>query len=133
MIRWLNQKFTKNKFNQKSLLKILNFKMESSNKRILQGTEHAIKSSSKIGGSFTASTSAPFLQKRSKIWDELFAKQEEFLKNLPREKIMITLKNGKQVEGTSFETTPMLIAKNNLKRSLIPDLIVAKVKINLKI
>jgi threonyl-tRNA synthetase len=102
--------------------------MESSNKRIQQGTEHAIKSSSKIGGSFTPSTTASFLQKRSKIWDELFSKQEEFLKNLPREKIIITLKDGKLVEGISFETTPIQIAKNNIKRSLIPDLIVAKVK-----
>jgi hypothetical protein len=128
MIRWLNQNFKQIKFNQKNLIKFINFKMESSNKRIQQGTEHAIKSSSKIGGSFTPSTTASFLQKRSKIWDELFSKQEEFLKNLPREKIIITLKDGKLVEGISFETTPIQIAKNNIKRSLIPDLIVAKVK-----
>ena len=127
MIRWLNLKYTKNLFNQKSLIKILNFKMESSNKRILQATEHAIKTSAKIGGQFSLSTSAAFLQKRNKIWDDLFSKQEVFLKNLPREKITITLKSGKEVEGTSFETTPLQIAKNHVKRSLIPDFIVAKV------
>ena len=127
MIRWLNLKFTKKIFNQKSLIKILNFKMESSNKRILQATEHAIKTSAKIGGKFVQSTTPEFLQTRNKIWDELYSKQEDFLKNLPREKIIITLKNGKEVEGTSFETTPLSIAKANLKRSLIPDFIAAKV------
>jgi hypothetical protein len=55
------------------------------------------------------------------------AKQVEAMKNLPREKIIITLKNGKEVEGVSFETTPIEIAKKNLPRSIVPDLVVAKV------
>lgn len=130
MIRWLNTKITKNILNQKSLLKILNFKMESSNKRIAQGTEHSIKTHDKIGGEFTLKQKPEFLQRRLKIWEHFFAKQEEYLKSLPREKIIITLKNGKQVEGTSFETTPLQIAKGNLKKSLVPDFLVAKVILN---
>lgn len=129
MIRWLNTKITKNILNQKTLFKILNFKMESSNKRIAQGTEHSIKSHDKIGGDFTLKAKPEFLQRRLKLWEAFFAKQEEYLKSLPREKIIITLKNGKQVEGTSFETTPLQIAKANLKKSLVPDFLVAKVRI----
>lgn len=101
--------------------------MESSNKRIAQGTEHSIKTHDKIGGDFTLKQKPEFLQRRLKLWESFFAKQEEYLKSLPREKIIITLKNGKQVEGTAFETTPLQIAKANLKKSLVPDFLVAKV------
>lgn len=128
MLRWLNTKFTKNILNQKTLFKILNFKMESTNKRIAQGTEHSIKTSDKIVGDFKLDPKPEFLQRRLKIWESLYSKQEEYLKSLPREKILITLKNGKQVEGTAFETTPLQIAKANLKKSLIGELIVAKVR-----
>ena len=128
MIRWLNMKFSKNLLNQKRLINILNFKMESTNKRILQGTGHSIKTTDvKLGGDFSITTKPEFLQRRNKIWESLFTKQDDYLKSLPREKIIVTLKNGKQVEGISFETTPLQIAKGNLKKSLIPDFIVAKV------
>jgi len=127
MIRWLNTKITKNILNQKTLFKILNFKMESSNKRIAHGTEHSITTHDKLGGDFTLKQKPEFLQRRLKLWEAFFAKQEEYLKSLPREKIIITLKNGKQVEGTSFETTPLQVAKGNLKKSLVPDFLVAKV------
>lgn len=127
MLRWLNTRITKNIFNQNSLFKLIKFKMDSSNKRIAQGTEHSIKTHDKIGGDFTLKSKPEFLQRRLKLWEAFFAKQEEYLKSLPREKIIITLKNGKQVEGTSFETTPLQIAKANLKKSLVPDFLVAKV------
>jgi threonyl-tRNA synthetase len=71
--------------------------------------------------------SPQFLQERIKIWDEFYARQVEAMKNLPREKINITLKDGKVVEGVSFETTPLEVAKKNLKKSLVPDFVVAKV------
>ncbi len=129
MIRWLNMKITKNILNQKYLFKILNFKMESSNKRIAQGTDHSIIIHDKIGGEFTLKPKPDFLERRLKLWESFYSKQEEYLKSLPREKIFITLKNGKQVEGTSFETTPLQVAKGNLKKSLVPDFLVAKVNL----
>jgi hypothetical protein len=122
-------KITKNILNQKYLFKILNFKMESSNKRIAQGTDHSIIIHDKIGGEFTLKPKPDFLERRLKLWESFYSKQEEYLKSLPREKIFITLKNGKQVEGTSFETTPLQVAKGNLKKSLVPDFLVAKVNL----
>jgi threonyl-tRNA synthetase len=102
------------------------------NRRITKGTEHSIqREEGKIGGEFVKSTKPQFLDERTKIWDELYAKQQEYQKSLPRETIKITLKDGKQVDGTSFETSPLDIAKKYLKKSLVADFIVAKVKIYL--
>ncbi|KAJ2722448.1 threonyl-tRNA synthetase, partial [Coemansia sp. Benny D115] len=44
----------------------------------------------------------------------------------PREKITITLPDGAEREGTSWETTPMDIA-NSLSKSLAKSLVIAKV------
>lgn len=46
---------------------------------------------------------------------------------MPREKINITLPDGKVKEGTSFETTPLDIAKQ-LSNSLPDKVVVAKVR-----
>lgn len=112
------------------ILKNMNSSVD--NKRIAEGTAHAIRSQGqKIGGDFVKQPKPQFLQSREKIWDELYTKQEDYLKSLPREKITITLKDGKQVEGISFETSPMELAKKFLKKSMISDLVVAKVYKNL--
>lgn len=105
-------------------------KTSDENRRVVQGTEHSIKKvEGLVGGKFTKSTKAPFLEERLKVWDELYAKQQEDQKKLPREKIVITLKDGKEVEGVSFDTTPQDIAKKYLPRSVIGDLLAAKVNI----
>jgi hypothetical protein len=115
----------------KRLFFILNKKMQSDdNKRITKGTEHSIKTTNvKLNPTYIKKANPEFLQERVKIWDELYAKQSEALKALPREKIAITLPDGKVVEGTSFETSPIEIAKKSVKKSLIPDFLVAKVKL----
>jgi len=108
--------------------------IQDENKRIAKGTEHSISTTSKkIGGDFIKTKQPQFLEYRLKIWEDLYRKQEEYLKSLPREKITITLKDGKQVEGESFETTPLDIAKKYLKKSLVPDFIAAKVKYSRKV
>jgi threonyl-tRNA synthetase len=105
-------------------------KMQSEdNRRITKGTEHSIKiAPQKLDPDYVKKVNPEFLQERAKIWDTLYERQSEKLKSLPREKIIITLKDGKQIEGISFETTPIEIAKKNLKKSLVGDLLVAKVK-----
>jgi phosphosulfolactate phosphohydrolase-like enzyme len=57
----------------------------------------------------------------------LYTKQQDFQKTLPRVKITITLRDGKEVEGVSFDTSPLDIAKKYMKKSLVPDLLAAKV------
>jgi threonyl-tRNA synthetase len=103
-------------------------KSTEDNRRITQGTEHSVnKFEGKIGGEFVKQLKPQFLEEREKIWAEFYQKQQEHQKSLPRDKIIITLKDGKKVEGTSFDTTPLDIAKKYLKKSLVGDLIVAKV------
>jgi threonyl-tRNA synthetase len=98
------------------------------NRRITKGTEHSIKTiPEKLNPTYIKKANPEFLQERAKIWDSLYEKQTEKIKSLPRDKIIITLKDGKQVEGISFETTPIEIAKKNLKKSLVGELVVAKV------
>jgi threonyl-tRNA synthetase len=104
------------------------------NRRITQGTEHSIaKAEGKIGSEFVKTSKAPFLDERQRYFEELYAKQAEYQKTLPREKITITLKDGKQVEGQSFETSPLDIAKKYLKKSMVGDLLAAKVKYSRKV
>ena len=109
-------------------------KSTDENRRIVDGTEHSItKTEGKIGGGFEKTTKAKFLEERVKSWDEFYSQQEEYKKSLPREKIVITLKDGKQVEGLSFDTSPLDLAKKFLKKSLVGDLLAAKVRYTRKV
>jgi threonyl-tRNA synthetase len=114
-------------------LKYIIKNMVDQNKRINTGTEHSLKSVGKIGGDFKKGPNAEFLKLRTEVFEKLFAQQQEFFKSLPRENIVITLKDGKKVDGTSFQTTPLEIAKKCLKRSMIDDLLAAKVRYTKKI
>ena len=108
--------------------------IKEENRRIVHGTEHSIvKSEGYIGGEFQKVKNAAFLQKRMQVWDALYQNQSDYLKSLPREKINVTLKDGKVVEATSFETSPLDIAKKYLKKSLVPDFLAAKVKYSRKV
>lgn len=44
----------------------------------------------------------------------------------PREKITISLPNGKEAEGTSWETTPVMIAKG-ISKSLLERTVISRV------
>lgn len=97
-------------------------------KRILKGTEHTLDSTTKkIGGDFTLKKNPEFLKRRLDVFNELFEKQKELLKTLPREPIKITLKDGKDFEGTSFETTPWLVAEKKLPQKVRGEVLAAKV------
>ena len=102
--------------------------MESENKRATKGTEHTLSNvNQKIGGEFVKTPNAPFIEERAKQWDIYYKAQEEKLKSLPKEKITITMKDGKQIEGMSNETSPYEIGKKHLKQSLMKEVLVAKV------
>lgn len=101
------------------------------NTRIVKGTEHTLSGVGKIGGEFTLQKNAPFLEKRSKIFTDLYNIQQEKQKALPREPINITLKDGKIFEGVSFETTPLFVAEKKLPQKIHKEVIAAKVFYNL--
>lgn len=104
------------------------------NKRIIKGTEHTQDNSTKkIGGDFKIKENPEFLIRRSDIFNELLAKQNDFFKNLPREKVNITLKDGKIFEGTSFETTPLMVAEKKLPQKVHKEVLIAKVKYTRKV
>ncbi|TFY68470.1 hypothetical protein EVG20_g3541 [Dentipellis fragilis] len=71
-----------------------------------------------------------FIDHRIKIFDKLKAQYDEFVKAQPREEIVITLPDGSEREATSWETSPMDIAKE-ISKSLSERLVIAKVDGNL--
>lgn len=96
------------------------------NSRIAKGTEHSLATNSKIGGEFKIAKNPEFLTARAKIFDELFAKQQERLKEMPKESILIKV-GDKEVEGTSFVTTPFQVAKDIIDKDALKSILVAKV------
>ena len=83
------------------------------NVRIIKSTGKDIvtdQAEPKIGFDIKFEKSPQYLDERVKIWEELYEQQEKKLADMPREPITITLIDGEQVEGVSFETSPMDIS-----------------------
>ncbi|KAJ5020721.1 hypothetical protein J3E73DRAFT_435319 [Bipolaris maydis] len=66
-----------------------------------------------------------FIDHRIKIFEKLKAKYDEEIAQKPREKITITLEDGKIVEGESWSTSPADIARN-ISKSLFERTVVAR-------
>ncbi|KAI0691258.1 tars protein [Cerioporus squamosus] len=71
-----------------------------------------------------------FFDHRIKIFEKLKAEHDEWLKNQPRQEITVTLPDGSQRKGTSWETSPMDIAKE-ISKGLADRVVIAKVDGNL--
>jgi threonyl-tRNA synthetase len=67
-----------------------------------------------------------FFDHRIKLFEELQAKYNEFVKIQPREEILITMPDGSERKGTSWETTPMDVAQE-VSKSLSERIVIAKV------
>ncbi|WVQ78227.1 threonine-tRNA ligase [Cryptococcus sp. DSM 104549] len=67
-----------------------------------------------------------FFAERIKIYDEYKAKYDAHVAAQPREPITITFPDGKTAEGTSWETTPLQLARG-ISSSLAERIIIAKV------
>ncbi|KAG6826171.1 threonyl-tRNA synthetase [Tricholoma furcatifolium] len=67
-----------------------------------------------------------FFDHRIKMFEELKAEQDAFIKAQPREEITVTLPDGSERKGTSWETSPMDIAKE-VSKSLSERVVIAKV------
>lgn len=103
------------------------------NKRITESTGKDIQQSgNKIGQDLKFHANPEYLEERLKIWDELFQKQKERLAEFPKEPIKVTMPDGKEREATSFETSPMDIAKA-ISNSLANKVVVASVKYSRRI
>lgn len=69
---------------------------------------------------------ATFLEERTAFYDQLKKEFDEEIASKERKPIKITLKDGKVVDGTSYETSPADIAKN-ISKSLFDRLVISKV------
>ncbi|KAJ7507224.1 hypothetical protein B0H11DRAFT_1970789 [Mycena galericulata] len=67
-----------------------------------------------------------FFDHRIKIFDKLKAEHDEFVKAQPREEITITMPDGSERKGKSWETSPMDVAKE-VSKSLSERIVIAKV------
>lgn len=80
-----------------------------------------------IGGEHKFCQRPEFLTKRNKIWDELYAAQEEKVKGWAHEPIKVTLPDGNIKEGVSLETSPLDIA-TKISKQLAGKIVVAHVR-----
>lgn len=67
-----------------------------------------------------------YIAHRIEMFDRLKAKYDAFVAAQPRVPIKVTLPDGRQMDGTAWETTPMSIAKS-ISNSLADRLVIAKV------
>ncbi|KAF9467154.1 hypothetical protein BDZ94DRAFT_1156687 [Collybia nuda] len=67
-----------------------------------------------------------FFDHRIKIFDELKAEYDEFIKAQPRDEIIVTMPDGSERKGKSWETSPMDVAKE-VSKSLSERIVIAKV------
>ncbi|KAI0088225.1 threonyl-tRNA synthetase [Irpex rosettiformis] len=67
-----------------------------------------------------------FFDHRIKIFDKLKAEYDEWVKAQPREEIEITLPDGSKRKGTSWETSPLDIAKE-ISKGLADRIVISKV------
>jgi threonyl-tRNA synthetase len=82
--------------------------------------------STRIGGVLKIGPDPSFLADRAAVYDEVMAAQKARIAAKPRVPIRITLPDGKVIDGTSWETTPMSIAEG-ISKGLAAIVVVAKV------
>lgn len=75
----------------------------------------------------SAKLDASAVERRNVIFSQLFDLQNKEMAQLPRRDIKITLPDGKEVAGRSYETTPLAIA-TKISKKLAGDVCVARVR-----
>ncbi|KAJ3971179.1 hypothetical protein EV361DRAFT_991222 [Lentinula raphanica] len=94
----------------------------------LQQPKKQKKDQAATGSAFPLELQPPpdFFAHRISLFEQLKAEYDEEVKSKPREEITITLPDGAQRKGTSWETSPMDIAKG-INTSLSERVVIAKV------
>jgi threonyl-tRNA synthetase len=70
----------------------------------------------KIGGEFKVTPNPPYHAERIKVFEQIYNEQKKQFESQEKRKIEITLKDGKPIEGKSFETTPLDLLKKLPKK-----------------
>lgn len=108
-------------------------KMADQGKRTKETTGESISDSSmKIGGVFEISKNPKYIEERIKLYDSIIANQKKILETSERRPIQITLKDGKVLEGISFQTTPLEIARK-ISKKLAENTVIAKITYTKKV
>ncbi|PFH37643.1 threonyl-tRNA synthetase family protein [Besnoitia besnoiti] len=101
--------------------------MAAPGRRAEQGTAAAIAAEEKIGDpNFQPCENPAFLQKRLALFEALYEKQTQAVKEKPRKEIAVELPDGSKKEGTAFETSPYDVAVQ-ISKGLADASLVAKV------
>mmetsp|Transcript_6212 Transcript_6212/g.8231 ORF Transcript_6212/g.8231 Transcript_6212/m.8231 type:complete len:777 (+) Transcript_6212:58-2388(+) len=80
----------------------------------------------RIGGDFQPCKDPEYLNYRVEVFDRCLEKQKEMLAGKPKVPITVSLPDGTTKEGTSWETTPMDIAKD-ISQGLAQHAVVARI------
>eukprot|EP00501_MAST-03F_sp_TOSAG23-6_P001107 GSMAST32.ASY1.ANO1.1150.1 assembled CDS len=85
--------------------------------RAVEGQVHTLQSKGKIGGdSYSGCKSPQFIAAREDVYNRVKAAYEKRLLEKPREAMTVTMPDKKTHPGTTWETTPMMIALNISKQ-----------------
>ena len=95
--------------------------------RATEGTKHTMSKGGKIGGELRIQADPQFIQKRLEKFQKIQAEYQKRIQFKPHEPIKITLPDGKVMDGTSWITTPLDIAKE-ISKSLAKQVCVAKIR-----
>jgi threonyl-tRNA synthetase len=84
---------------------------EGKRTKLATSHKHAGEEVQLIGGDWKFQKKPAFLVERNAFFDGLLASQVERYAAMPKQPITITLPDGNQKQGTSFETSPLDVAK----------------------
>ena len=82
---------------------------DTAGKRAHTGTVGKVQGG-KIGGQFVKTSKPSYIPHRIALFEDLYKQQEEAYKKVDHPEITVTLPDGKQIKGKSFETTALDIA-----------------------
>eukprot|EP00742_Colponemidia_sp_Colp-10_P004829 GILJ01005155.1.p1 GENE.GILJ01005155.1~~GILJ01005155.1.p1 ORF type:complete len:972 (-),score=201.07 GILJ01005155.1:109-2988(-) len=103
-------------------------KVRTENKRLTESAGGpAMLSKGRFQGDFVPQENPEYIRHRIAVYDEIMQQQKAQVAAMPHEKIVVTLPDGKQKEGVSWQTTPMDIAIS-IHKKLGEDAVVAKVR-----
>ena len=83
-------------------------------KRTKLATSHKVAGGEEvqiIGGEWKFQKKPAFIAERSAFFEQLYKEQEQKYADMPKQEITITLPDGNQKKGTSFQTSPIDVAK----------------------
>ena len=78
--------------------------------RTIKSSGGKVTGAERIGGAFTPEADPQWLQTRNAVLDKAVARTKAAMENLDKPPIVITLPDGKTVDGTAWVTSPLDVA-----------------------